>query len=159
MPSIKFFGNHEFVTHGIWVQKGRKKVFIDAKIVPDFISQYEIENSEIIAFSSRRKDGGLFLRFEFGRKNAVSGSEFSITRSSTDNTFTVSIKGPFIYTLSDTEVSMIFYNGQQIEDLDFSLEGISFGDILEGGGVSRIDMWDADIDSEIFPQIDFEYNE
>ena len=65
--------------------------------------------------------------------------------------------GEFCIELSDVEIKTIFYNEQKIEDLIFSIRGISFGDILSGGGVSRTDMWDAELEDDIFPKINFEY--
>lgn len=157
MSIIKLYGKHEFVTHGVWVNKGRKKAPLKSAEIDKFMQDYKTTDAKIDIFSSKRSDRGMFISLSVDVKSASNGAVLSVERNSDMNTFNVIFSGHFALTLSDTEESMLFYNGQQIQDLEFSIMGISFGNLLEGGGVSRIDNWEKEIDDPIFPKIEFEY--
>ena len=100
---------------------------------------------------------GLVPVFSEPNSHTFNISAKNIEINNLNNTFSVSLVGEFCIELSDVEIKTIFYNEQKIEDLIFSIRGISFGDILSGGGVSRTDMWDAELEDDIFPKINFEY--
>jgi len=157
MAKMKFFGSHEFETKGIWIHKGRKKVFLDDKQTSDFLKNHLVTDAKLEVFTSKRKDDGMFVSLSFDNNDTYNIDGMKIERNNLNNTFSVSLVGEFCIELSDVEIKTIFYNEQKIEDLIFSIRGISFGDILSGGGVSRTDMWDAELEDDIFLKINFEY--
>ena len=157
VAKMKFFGSHKFSTKGIWIHKGRKKVFLDEQQNSEFLLNNSIKDAKIEVFTSKRKDGGMFVSISFGNEISDVSSMLKIERDNSKNIFNVCLNGQFCKELSDIESKMLFYNDQKIEDINFSIRGIVFGDIMNGGGISRTDMWDAEEESDVFPAIDFEY--
>jgi hypothetical protein len=157
VAKMKFFGSHKFETKGIWIHKGRKKVFLNEKQTSDFLKNYIISDTNIEVFTSKRKEDGMYVTLSFNNESCGQGNGINIERIIANNTFKISLDGCFCIELSDVESNMIFYNGQKIEDLTFSIKGILFGDLMSGGGISRTDMWDAELEDDVFPKIDFEY--
>ena len=160
MAKLKVFGKHKFVTQGIWTQRGSKKTLLTGKKAVEYYEKFNQDNISFYIFTAKKREDATFNQFQFSRETAKPGAVFDVVYSKDSNTFEVNLTGDFERDLDETELKMLFDNGQKVEDIGFAIEGLRGGEIWNKGFISRIDStpdcFNAGDDS-LFPIINFEF--
>jgi hypothetical protein len=111
----------------------------------------------LYVFTSKKNEESMYNEFTFLKNTGMINSIFETKWNLEKNVFEVMILGEFEKELDETEVKMLFDNGQTVEDIGFSIRGLMGGDIWDKGFISRIDRFDAKENDSFFPQIRFEF--
>ena len=160
MATLKVFGKHKFVTQGIWIQRGSKKTLLAGKKAVEYFEKFNQDNISLYIFTAKQREDAAYNEFQFSRDTAKPGSVFDVVYNKDSNTFEVTLTGEFERNLNETELKMLFDNGQTVEDIGFAIKGLMGGDIWNQGFISRIDStpdyFNAGDDS-LFPDINFEF--
>lgn len=157
MAKLKLFGDHSFSTQGIVVQKGSKKSTLEGKKAIDYLKDFDINTIGLYIFTSKKNEDSMYNEFTFLKNTGTINSILETKWNLEKNVFEVIIFGEFEKELDETEVKMLFDNGQTVEDIGFSIRGLMGGDIWDKGFISRIDRFDAKENDSFFPKIRFEF--
>lgn len=159
MPILKVFANHKFVTQGIWIEKGSKKVMLSGKKGTEYLKNFNLE-VDFCVYTAKKNINAIYNDFRFNKEAAKEGANFTFTWNESQSVFDVVLIGKFERELNETEIKMLFESGQTLKDIGLSIKGLMGGEIWNKGFISRIDSKPERFnagDDNIFPVIDFEY--
>ena len=156
MAKLKIFGDHKFVTQGIKIQKGPKKVNLEGKKALEYLDSFNMDEICLYIFTSKTKADTCFTSLTFNKASAKLGATFSANWNVEENVFEVELRGEFERDLTETELLMLFDNGQTIEDVEFSIQGLLGGEIFKKGFISWFARPDEE-NLEVFPKVKFEF--